>query len=149
MDDSNALSPGCSSIADGGPSATASAPFFAMRLVLPGGRAVELNRPDMVIGRHSAADIRLHLPDVSRRHCRFLFSDGHWQVFDLHSLNGLFVNEEQVKQATLRDQDVIRIGSYTFSVDLHEGADLAAAPAPRKLPTALPEDSAGQRRQAS
>ena len=47
---------------------------------------------DMLIGRHSQADIRLPLPDVSRRHCRFFFGEGVWQVLDLNSLNGVFLN---------------------------------------------------------
>jgi pSer/pThr/pTyr-binding forkhead associated (FHA) protein len=116
--------------------------FIPLRLVLPGGRAVELNRPEVVIGRHSEADVRLHLPDVSRRHCRFVFSEGRWQVFDLHSLNGLFVNDEQVQQATIQHRDVIRIGSYTFEVDLQKGWNAGALPGDAAAASAL-------RRQAS
>lgn len=94
-------------------------PFVPLRLTLyPGGSSVNLTRPDMLIGRHSEADLRLHLPDVSRRHCRFIFRDGGWHVYDLHSMNGLFVNEERVEQAALHDGDLVRIGSYTFEVHL-------------------------------
>lgn len=95
------------------------ASFIPLRLVLqPGGLSVELTRPDMLIGRHSDADIRLQLPDVSRRHCRFVFGAGRWQVFDLNSLNGLFVNGRKVRQSGLRDRDVLQIGSCTFQVGL-------------------------------
>src|SRR5262249_15633880 len=83
-------------------------PFVPLRLTLyPGGSSVNLTRPDMLIGRHSEADLRLHLPDVSRRHCRFIFRDGGWHVYDLHSMNGLFVNEERVEQAALHDGDLV------------------------------------------
>src|SRR5258707_482200 len=72
-----------------------------LRLVLqPSGLQIELTGPEMLLGRHSSADIRLPLPDVSRRHCRFVFLDGRWQVFDLNSLNGVFVNDQPVAQAT-------------------------------------------------
>src|SRR5262249_7265713 len=55
--------------------------FVPLRLLLqPGGLRIELTRPDMLVGRHSDADIRLTLADVSRRHCRFTFRDGHWKV---------------------------------------------------------------------
>lgn len=102
--------------------------FMPLRLVLqPGGLAVELTRPDMLVGRHSEADVRLQLPDVSRRHCRFVFAQGRWQVFDLNSLNGIFVNGAKLKQATLRHRDQLQIGSCTFAVDL----PLAAAEQPR------------------
>jgi pSer/pThr/pTyr-binding forkhead associated (FHA) protein len=95
------------------------AAFRPLRLVLyPNGAALELTRPDMVVGRHSHADLRLHLPDVSRRHCRFLFADGHWHVHDLQSTNGVFVNEVRVNRAELRPRDLIRIGSYTFEVQM-------------------------------
>jgi pSer/pThr/pTyr-binding forkhead associated (FHA) protein len=100
-------------------SKTAAPEFFPLRLVLqPSGMVVELGRPDMLLGRHSDADVRLPLPDVSRRHCRFTFSGSRWQVHDLNSLNGVFVNGERVQQATLRAGDAVRIGGFTFTVDL-------------------------------
>jgi pSer/pThr/pTyr-binding forkhead associated (FHA) protein len=95
------------------------ADFVPLRLVLqPGCASVTLTRPDMLIGRHSQADIRLPLPDVSRRHCRFFFGEGVWQVLDLNSLNGVFLNGEPVRQATLHQGDLLRIGGFTFAVDL-------------------------------
>jgi predicted component of type VI protein secretion system len=103
--------------------------FVPLRLVLyPGGCAVSLTRPDMVVGRHSSVDLRLHLPDVSRRHCRFVFAEGSWQLFDLDSLNGVFVNDQVVDQAALHQGDKIRIGSYTFEVDLTNRPDADALP---------------------
>jgi pSer/pThr/pTyr-binding forkhead associated (FHA) protein len=101
--------------------------FVALRLILqPSGAAVELTQPDVLIGRHSQADVRLPLPDVSRRHCRFLFGLGVWQVIDLNSLNGTFLNGEPIRQATLRPGDLIRIGGFIFAVDL-SGANTEAA----------------------
>src|SRR5579875_1503315 len=101
--------------------------FVPLRLILqPSGATVELAQPDMLIGRHSQADVRLPLPDVSRRHCRFLFSEGVWQVIDLNSLNGVFVNGEQVRQTTLRSGDLIRIGGFTFAVEVNEVSAEAA-----------------------
>ena len=93
-----------------------------LRLVLrPGGAFVDCTRPDLVIGRHSAADVRLPLPDVSRRHCRLVCADGAWQLIDLDSLNGVHVNGERVRQAVLRHHDQIRIGGFTFEVELGAG----------------------------
>ncbi len=93
--------------------------FAPLRLLLqPGGLCVELARPDMIVGRHSSADVRLALPDVSRRHCRFVFSDRQWEVFDLNSLNGIFVNGARLQEAVLSHGDTVRIGSLTFRVDL-------------------------------
>jgi pSer/pThr/pTyr-binding forkhead associated (FHA) protein len=95
------------------------ADFVPLRLVLqPSGASVELTQPDMLVGRHSQADIRLPLPDVSRRHCRFIFGQGVWQVLDLNSLNGVFLNGEPIRQATVQQGDLLRIGGFTFAVDL-------------------------------
>lgn len=93
--------------------------FVPLRLLLqPSGPVLELTEPDMVVGRHSDADIRLPLPDVSRWHCRFLCVEGCWQVIDLNSLNGVYVNDEAVQQAPLQQGDRVRIGGFTFAVDL-------------------------------
>ena len=93
--------------------------FLPMRLVLqPGGFSVELTRPEMLVGRHSVVDVRLRSPEVSRRHCRFVFAEGHWQVFDLNSLNGVWVNGLRVQRAILQSKDLLHIGSYNFEVEI-------------------------------
>jgi predicted component of type VI protein secretion system len=98
--------------------------FVPMRLVLqPSGAAIDVTRPDALIGRHTEADIRLPLPDVSRRHCRLVFADGGWQVIDLDSLNGVQVNGEQVLHAPLEQGDLLRVGGFTFEIDLAPAAD--------------------------
>jgi predicted component of type VI protein secretion system len=93
--------------------------FAPLRLVLqPSGYSVEIHRLDTVLGRHTDADIRVPLPDVSRHHCRFLWLAGSWKVIDLKSLNGIRVNGESVGQAVLNDGDELRIGGFTFRAQL-------------------------------
>jgi pSer/pThr/pTyr-binding forkhead associated (FHA) protein len=101
-----------------------------LRLVLqPSGWSIDLTKPEVVLGRHTSADIRLPLPDVSRRHCRFVYAEGIWHVFDLNSLNGIFVNGEPARHAILHHRDQVRIGGFTFLVEI-AGSDRAA-----ELPT--------------
>jgi pSer/pThr/pTyr-binding forkhead associated (FHA) protein len=133
--------------------------FTPLRLLLqPGGLCVELARPDMLFGRHSAADVRLALPDVSRRHCRFVFRDGHWAVVDLDSLNGTHVNGERLAEAVLCHGDTVRIGSFTFAVDrcgeahtlpLPEGKPGLRAGMLRSIADILPLPEEHERRKAS
>jgi pSer/pThr/pTyr-binding forkhead associated (FHA) protein len=92
--------------------------ILPLRLVLPGSTPIDLKRSGLVFGRHSQADVRLPLPDVSRRHCRFVFSQGGWQVIDLNSLNGIFVNGLRVSGAKLYHGDRLRIGGFLFEVVL-------------------------------
>lgn len=91
--------------------------FVPLGLLLqPSGMRVALTKPNTVLGRHSSADIRLPLPDVSRQHCRFVFGEGAWHIVDLDSTNGIFVNNQRVQRAALRTGDRIRIGGFIFEV---------------------------------
>jgi pSer/pThr/pTyr-binding forkhead associated (FHA) protein len=119
--------------------------FVPLRLLLlPGGLSVELSRPDMLVGRHSEADVRLALPDISRRHCRFLFQHGHWKVIDLNSLNGVYVNGQRMHEATVYDGDKIRLGGFTFAVRIQGTAAVDASL--KKSVEGSPDQPAPQRK---
>ena len=129
--------------------------FVPMRLRLhPGHHAIDLTRPDVLLGRHTEADLRMPLPDVSRRHCRFVFADGHWQVFDLNSLNGVFINGERLQEATLCPGDEVRIGGLTFLVEIAAApvgpsptpADKASASVLKSIADVLPGPGSEKRR---
>ena len=119
--------------------------FVPLRLILqPGGATIELTQPDMLLGRHSRADVRLPLPDVSRRHCRFLFTQGTWQVIDLNSLNGVYVNGQRMHEATVYDGDKIRLGGFTFAVRIQGTAAVDASL--KKSVEGSPDQPAPQRK---
>jgi pSer/pThr/pTyr-binding forkhead associated (FHA) protein len=120
--------------------------FETLRLAMPeSGRVLDLNRPEMVAGRHSQADIYLPHPEVSRRHCRFLFHDGVWTVEDRNSLNGLYVNHEKVTHHLLRLGDAIQIGVFTLVVQESAARDADATAVLRSIADAFP----AERRKAS
>lgn len=119
--------------------------FYQLRLALPAfGRVLDLPRPDMVAGRHSEADIHLPHPEISRRHCRFVFRDGGWDVVDLNSVNGVFVNEERTTTRRLEPFDMIRIGRFVLVVQPPAGTD-ADGTAILRFPPPMPVE----RRKAS
>jgi pSer/pThr/pTyr-binding forkhead associated (FHA) protein len=139
------------------PGADPDLPPLHLRL-RPGRFAVELTRDGLVFGRHSSADVRLPLPDVSRRHCRFVCQDGRWHVIDLDSLNGVFVNDTLVRRAELRHGDVLRLGGFIFDVTYGPGdatvaLDVGGAEPPadviRSIAAALPPPDEGPLRRAS
>jgi pSer/pThr/pTyr-binding forkhead associated (FHA) protein len=126
--------------------------FYPLRLQLqPSGLTIELDRPDMLAGRHTGVDIRLPLPDVSRRHCRFVFAHGRWQVLDLDSLNGVWINNQRVSQSFLATGDMLRIGSFHFSIELSRAPDIGQTSVIRSIFEAPPRRSfsSHQRRKAS
>jgi pSer/pThr/pTyr-binding forkhead associated (FHA) protein len=127
--------------------------FVPLRLCLqPGGLCIELPTGDALVGRHSEADLRLALPDISRRHCRLMFQQGNWKVVDLNSLNGVFVNGQRMQESYLYDGDRIRLGSLNFLVQLsavpahHTEAEKKVF---RRIADLLPKDAADEKRKAS
>jgi hypothetical protein len=64
------------------------------------------------IGRSAAADLQLDDPTVSRRHALIVCESGKARVLDDRSLNGVFVNGEQVEWGELADGDEIAVGRY-------------------------------------
>jgi enoyl-CoA hydratase len=69
----------------------------------------------MRIGRDPDNDLTLHDLNVSRYHAELRKSPtGSYEIVDLGSHNGIFVNGKRVLQAMLTDHDVIRIGDSTF-----------------------------------
>ena len=129
----------------------ASVEFTPLSLtLLPHGFHFEVTRPDVVVGRHSEADIRLCHPDISRRHCRLVYTDGVWQVHDLRSLNGTFVNDQRLDEAVLFEGDRLRLGPWTLTVA--EGQESKKSDGPqaeilKSILEAIPEHE--QMRQAS
>ena len=62
------------------------------------------------VGRGIAADDVLEDRSVSRRHAVITCRDGEVVLLDDGSLNGVWVNGERVRQATLRDGDAVAVG---------------------------------------
>ncbi|MFQ3591814.1 MAG: FHA domain-containing protein [Gemmataceae bacterium] len=98
-------------------------PIVPLLLVLyPSGLVLQVEEPDVLVGRHSEAGLRLALPDVSRRHCRLQYQAGKWTITDLNSLNGVQVNGQSVKRATIQHGDYLRIGGFTFMVQIGQAS---------------------------
>ena len=71
----------------------------------------ELGCDEVLIGRHASADVRLPDLSVSRYHAMLTVSEGKWSIRDMGSKSGLFVNGSMVKEAVLKENDVITLGN--------------------------------------
>ncbi len=82
------------------------------------GRRYKLGEGDYVIGRRS--DCQIFVPDmrVSRQHARLRRENGHWQLEDLGSNNGTFVNGSRIQQAKIQHQDEIQIANNRIRVEM-------------------------------
>ena len=65
-----------------------------------------------VIGRHPDSDIFLDDITVSRRHAEIRRGAAGFEVHDVGSLNGTYVNKERVEEGELRSGDEIQIGKF-------------------------------------
>ncbi len=68
------------------------------------------------IGRSLSADVRIDDPTVSRRHALVHRREDSVKVLDDRSLNGLFLNGEQVDLAELHDGDTLAVGRFQLHV---------------------------------
>jgi pSer/pThr/pTyr-binding forkhead associated (FHA) protein len=71
-----------------------------------------LDRPTTTAGRHPNSNIFLDDVTVSRRHAEFRCVSGEFQVVDVGSLNGTYVNREPVDWAVLANGDEVQIGKF-------------------------------------
>lgn len=80
------------------------------------GRIYELTGDVVVLGRSSKSDIVLNDNEVSRSHCHFLRVVTDYELHDLDSANGTFVNGQRVREPWLLQSDcIVELGdSITF-----------------------------------
>jgi hypothetical protein len=67
-----------------------------------------------VIGTAADCDVVLSDKKLSRKHATIRFEGGEFQIADLDSSNGCFVNDEKVQKHDLIDNDIIKLGDIEF-----------------------------------
>jgi adenylate cyclase len=78
----------------------------------------EITTPTISVGRAETNDLVLHHPSVSRHHVRITVLPGDITLInDLGSMNGTFVNNQQVQEQGLKDQDRVAIGMYELKYE--------------------------------
>ena len=76
------------------------------------GRMYKLDRPETVMGRSADAHLQVEDDGISRKHAKLLLGpDGTFQLLDLGSTNGTFLNGQRIAVSRLEDGDKIQIGS--------------------------------------
>ena len=77
-------------------------------------RRETFDRSEINVGRVQGNDLMLPKGNVSKRHARLLHRDGRFIVTDLKSTNGTYVNGERVSRRTLKDGDLLSLGTMEF-----------------------------------
>ena len=76
----------------------------------------QLDQPILTVGRLGNNHIRVDNKRVSRLHAKIRQENGHWQIEDVDSVNGLFHDGHRIERLTLTNGDAISIAP---SVVLH------------------------------
>ena len=89
------------------------------------GSRFPLDKELVTAGRHPQSDIFLDDVTVSRRHAEFRRVSGGFEVSDVGSLNGTYVNREPIESSALTNGDEVQIGKFRLvylSGSQNEGA---------------------------
>lgn len=74
-----------------------------------------LDQDETTVGRHPEADVFLDDVTVSRRHVKILRAEAGFQVQDLGSLNGTYVNHDRVDSHLLSAGDEVQVGKFRLT----------------------------------
>ncbi len=102
------------------------------------GSVFSLDETEFSVGRNPSNRLSVSDPSLSRQHCVIFSRDGQYQIRDLESRNGSFVNGVPVRERTLADGDEIQIGNSLF---LFLAEDEASTPIGASAPLRLDERS--------
>ena len=78
------------------------------------GTVIPLETGHTIVGRSASCGFVLDDPSVSRQHCALSEAGENWQVEDLDTRNGTYVNGVRVKTCVLHHCDQVRIGNSLF-----------------------------------
>lgn len=81
-------------------------------------KSFALHNETTIVGRREDCDIRIPLPEVSRRHAEINVSEDGVKLKDLGSANGTYVNNKRVEEKELVAGDHLVFGPIVFTVQI-------------------------------
>ena len=79
-------------------------------------KAFSLDPGQTVIGRGEGCDLRIPLPEISRKHAAVIVSEKAATLRDMSSANGTYVNNRKISEQELSAGDHIVIGPVVFTI---------------------------------
>jgi len=81
-------------------------------------RDFHLQEMPAFIGRDSLAAVRIRHGTVSRQHAVIFYQNHRFHIKDLDSTNGILLNSKPVKESTIKDGDIIKLGEVTCQINI-------------------------------
>lgn len=79
------------------------------------------SQTEIIIGRHIHCDLAIIDEALSAQHARITFHHGQWWLEDLNSMNGTFLNEEQLTTPTVIIMgDEFKCGNTLFVIRIDD-----------------------------
>lgn len=82
------------------------------------GLEISLGCDNETLGRDESNSICIKYNKLSRRHVQINFLKNQWEIEDLNSANGTFINEQAINKATMGHGDIIVIGQIPFRFEI-------------------------------
>jgi len=95
---------------------------------MPDSEPLDLIETVVLIGRKPDNTLQVEDNNVSKYHALLLKTEDGYRLYDLHSSNGTYVNDQRITATILKNNDQLRIGPAVFRFESEPGP--AAAPVP-------------------
>ena len=79
---------------------------------------IAIDSGEIIVGRSVGTRIRIDDTEVSRQHAAFSHDGTNYQIRDLKSANGTYINGKRIKEAVLTHGDSIRLGTTVMTFQL-------------------------------
>ena len=110
------------------------------------GRSFSIGPRGVTIGRSETRDIVITDAAASRHHCTIFPKNNRYILRDMGSANGIYINNQRVREQALENCDTIRIGNTEFRFVLGDSTKVATSPPPQPehaaISNSLPEPAA-------
>ena len=98
-------------------------------------RVCAFQKDVITIGRDPDSDIALDNPGISRHHVRLEKCAEGYYAEDLERANGTYLNDELIRKALLRNEDVLRVGKFSLWISYERDRRSSRADARALSPT--------------